>query len=155
MSKVSSWQCSRKTRLSNETFYTPRSVIRQPETLSILGVLHILDTSKRWLSLNSDLRILNSRRFAKVVETKNSKVTSLAMFTEHATFSSEFSCTRRRHIPKIWKLLLFFLRRRSFKVSNERIDSNSRDSRPFSQLLDQKKLGAIFCRHDKWFFAED
>ena len=74
LSKVSSWQCSRKTRLSNETFYTLRSVIRQPETLSILTVLHILDTSKRWLSLNSELRTLYSRRFAKVVETKNSEV---------------------------------------------------------------------------------
>ena len=32
---------------------------------------------------------------------------------------------------------VFFLSWQSFKVSNKRIDSNSRDSRPFSQLLDQ------------------
>ena len=131
----------KKTRLSNETFSTPRSVIRQPETLSIRRVLHILDTSRRWLSLNSDLQTLSSRRFAKVVETWNSEVTSLAMFRTRnflqwllldasSTYSHDMDVFAKSNtiissVRAQTILLTRFLSWRSFIVSHKRMDSNS------------------------------
>ena len=56
---------------------TPKSVIPvQPETFNMGSVLQILEKSTRWLSLNLDSQTLSSRRFANVVVTLNSAVSS-------------------------------------------------------------------------------
>lgn len=155
LSKVSSWQCSRKTRLSNETFYTPRSVIRQPETLSILRVLHILDTSKRWLSLNSELRTLYSRRFTKVVETKNSEVnkqcsqnTQLSPVNSPAHVVDIFP-TYGNFCCCFFKLTVI----RSFRTT-ELIQIRVIQDLSHNCWI-RRIWVTFFCRHDKWFFAED
>ena len=45
------------------------SVILQPETLSILSVLHILEMSKRCMSINLNSQTFSSTRFAKAIVT--------------------------------------------------------------------------------------
>ena len=78
-----------KIRLCNEVFSIPKSVISHPETFSILSLLHIFETSTRWLSLNLDSQTLSSR-FAKAFVTWNSALTSLAMFRIRIFFQSLF-----------------------------------------------------------------